>query len=132
MGSQKAVRRKQYAAKRALPKKWYGERDKLILGARAPSPAVSAKRETVTASRSLRLRVLRRLVRARAPALPVLTCFVTPTTFWARLAKQVTLLPSAYCRLPSFLRLTACQILKVFNAGPFCEGFQTELDEELF
>src|SRR5207253_9065679 len=31
------------------------ERDKLILGARAPSPAMSAKRETVTASRSLRL-----------------------------------------------------------------------------
>ena len=39
---------------------------------------------------------------------------------------------TAYCRLPSFLRLTACQILKVFNAGQFREVFQTELDEELF
>src|SRR5882724_10645362 len=45
------------------------ERDKLILGARAPSPAMSAKRETVSASRGLRLSVLR----ARAPALPVLS-----------------------------------------------------------
>ena len=34
---------------------------------------MSAKRETVTASRSLRLSVLRTLRRARAPALPVLT-----------------------------------------------------------
>src|SRR5437762_8600477 len=55
------------------PKSRMAERDKLILGARAPSPAMSAKRETVTASRSLRLSVLRTLRRARAPALPVLT-----------------------------------------------------------
>src|SRR2546430_1468993 len=34
---------------------------------------MSAKRETVTASRSLRLSVLRTLRRARGPALPVLT-----------------------------------------------------------
>src|SRR5205814_1037368 len=52
------------------PKSGMAERDKLILGARAPSPAMSAKRETVTASRSLRLSVLRALRRARAPALP--------------------------------------------------------------
>src|SRR5882724_1441155 len=53
----------------------------LILGARAPSPAMSAKRETVTASRGLGLRVLR----ARAPALPVLTgSFQIGSTFWAK------------------------------------------------
>jgi hypothetical protein len=34
----------------ALPKSGMAERDKLILGARAPSPAMSAKREAVTAS----------------------------------------------------------------------------------
>src|SRR5437016_2592068 len=47
------------------------ERDKLILGARASSPAMSAKRETVTASRSLRLSVLRNAPAgegARAPS----------------------------------------------------------------
>src|SRR5438477_9527523 len=61
------------------------ERDKLILGARAPSPARSAKRETVTASRSLRLSVLPTLRRARAPALPVLTgSFQIGSTFWAK------------------------------------------------
>src|SRR5438128_1343809 len=45
---------------------------RLVLGTRAPAPAMSAKRETVTASRRLRLSVLRTLRRARAPALPVL------------------------------------------------------------
>jgi hypothetical protein len=71
-------------------------RDKLILGARAPSPAMSAKRETDTAS-SLRLNVLRALWRARAPALPVLTgSFQIGSIFWGRL-RSVT-------RLPHFLR----------------------------
>src|SRR2546429_6096466 len=55
------------------PKSRMAERDKLILGARAPSPAISAKRETVTASRALRLSVPRTRRRARAPALPVLS-----------------------------------------------------------
>src|SRR5438034_10717611 len=65
------------------------ERDKLILGARAPAPAMSAKRETLTASRSLRLSVLRTLWRARAPALPVLTgSFHIGSTFWAKPSDQ--------------------------------------------
>ena len=66
------------------------ERDKLILGARAASPAMSAKRETVTASRSLRFSVLRTLRRARAPALPVLTgSFHIGSTFWAKPAALI-------------------------------------------
>ena len=63
------------------PKSGMEGRDTRILGARAPSPAMSAKRETVTASRVLRLSVLR----ARAPALPVLTgSFRIGSTFWAK------------------------------------------------
>src|SRR5881398_3388349 len=75
------------------PKSGMAERDKLIVGARAPSPAMSAKRETVTASRSLRLSVLRALRRATAPALPVLTgSFHIGSTFWAKPAALVILI----------------------------------------
>src|SRR5882672_10046263 len=64
------------------------ERDKLILGARAPSPAMSAKREAVTASSGLRLSVLR----ARAPALPALTGWLQiGSTFWAKPLRRITL-----------------------------------------
>src|SRR5438128_9093366 len=45
---------------------------------------MSAKRETVAASRSLRLSVLRTLRRARAPALPVLACFFPLYHFWGK------------------------------------------------
>src|SRR6267142_5305560 len=54
---------------------------RLVLGTRAPSPAMSAKRETAIATRRLRLRLLRTLRRARAPALPVRDCLFLPPTF---------------------------------------------------
>src|SRR6185503_2445115 len=51
---------------------------RLLLGARAPSPAMSAKRERSSPLRTVHdLNVLLTRRRARAPALPVLTCFVS-------------------------------------------------------
>jgi len=52
---------------------------RLVLGTRVPSPAMSAKPETATASRSLRLSVLRTLRRARVPALSVISLSLPAT-----------------------------------------------------
>ena len=54
-----------------------------MLGARAPSPATSAQRETALPRTPQELGVLRTLVAGEAPALPGLTCFAPQTTFWA-------------------------------------------------
>ena len=73
----------------ALPKKSIQSgTSRLVLGTRAPSPAMSAKRENSYSARRLRLSVLRTLRRARAPALPVLACLFLPDHFLGKAQDQ--------------------------------------------
>ena len=58
------------------------------MGTRAPSPAMSAKRENSYSVRKLEIGRAAHAMRARAPALPVLACLFLPYHFLGKAAAE--------------------------------------------
>ncbi|HLR06758.1 MAG TPA: hypothetical protein VK117_13160, partial [Pyrinomonadaceae bacterium] len=61
---------------------------RLVLGTRAPSPAMSAKREHSYSVQEVEIERAAHAMRARAPALPVLACLFLPYHFLGKAAAE--------------------------------------------